>query len=247
MAAVFRNFLDLVIACRLPKRMINDDGYDLTVLFFPSVYLHHSNTDFRIARMSNVGRAVRQGAQRPIEALLPYSRSCLIGQKLFRPQGKLSRKGPRHESAIRYERILRREGSGRKGMVAFASEPGSVRAAVVDQDRTLWLRSAGTLLLGALGTNLTLAALSEKVGQSDPCTVACGLALRRLHTSRESVLTCFSLGQVLSLEHWQIAGLLFVTDCIFVATSLKYLQLAEDFDRDWHKSRKRYPGASWKL
>jgi len=48
--------------------------------------------------------------------------------------------------------------------------------------------------------------------------------------------------QVLALEHWQIGGLLLGVDCIFVATSFKFLSMADSFDRDWHKTLIEYPG-----
>lgn len=80
------------------------------------------------------------------------------------------------------------------------------------QDGTLWMRSAGAWLLGALVPNIVLASASEKV---------------------------------LAMEHWQIGGLLLLVDCIFVATSFKFLDLAGSFDRDWHKTTIEYPGPAW--
>ena len=196
--------------------------------------------------MKNACNAVRHSAQKPIKAL-PDARTCVNSNNLFRRQDNFSRRGPRVRPSIDYERILRQgTGLGSKGMVAFASEAGSVRAADVDQDRTLWMRSASTLALGALGPNLTLAALSEKVGNTDPCTVACVNMHCQIFPSGVTFFLDSCCEQILSLEHWQIAGLLFVTDCIFVATSFKFLQIADDFDRDWHKSRKRYPGTQRK-
>ena len=53
---------------------------------------------------------------------------------------------------------------------------------------------------------------------------------------------CRISAQILSLPPWQIALLLLTVDGIFVATSYKFLDLAQAFDEDWHHSRKRYPG-----
>ena len=132
-------------------------------------------------------------------------------------------------------------------MVVYASETRSVSAAEVNQDKTLWIRSAGTLLVGAIGTNLSLATFSEKVMNPVSDMSACGkthcsLGEKPLSYREKHAMADICSAQILSLEHWHIAGLLFATDCIFVATSFKFLQQAEDFDRDWHKSRKRYPG-----
>lgn len=58
----------------------------------------------------------------------------------------------------------------------------------------------------------------------------------------EGLNQCLELVQVLSLETWKLGLLLLVTDLIFVATSYKFLDLADAFDRDWHKTRTPYPG-----
>jgi hypothetical protein len=68
------------------------------------------------------------------------------------------------------------------------------------------------------------------------------------HTSAELVegTMCFADPvQVLAFEHWQIGGVLLGVDCIFVATSFKFLDLAGSFDRDWHKTLTAYPGTSF--
>lgn len=110
------------------------------------------------------------------------------------------------------------------------------------EDQTVWIRSTGTLFLGGFGTNMLLALLSDRVS-------SCGLlrpACARWHSSHiTSILvllwTLYYL-QVLSLESWQVGFILLATDMFFVATSYKFLDLAEAFDRDWHVKRQPYPG-----
>jgi len=60
-----------------------------------------------------------------------------------------------------------------------------------------------------------------------------------------NIILATTTEKVLALEHWQIGGLLLGVDCIFVATSFKFLSMADSFDRDWHKTLIEYPGPAW--
>jgi hypothetical protein len=112
------------------------------------------------------------------------------------------------------------------------------------QDETLWMRSAGTWFLGALVPNIVLASTSEQVHALSYLSLRRGppwpdLCRRLTLLAR---MGCDDSVQMLALEPWQIGGVLLGVDCIFVATSFKFLDLAGKFDKDWHKSLTDYPG-----
>lgn len=132
-------------------------------------------------------------------------------QQPFTPQGQSGPKEVRTVLSIKHERALSRRRESHKRMVVFASETGQISSAGVNQDKTLWMRSASTLLLGALGTNLLLAALSQDVSYSDLHTVHAGQETfpRLIASPAQSCIMCLNAASDSNrCFHWSIGRLL---------------------------------------
>ncbi len=121
--------------------------------------------------MCNAGTCVTRNLQLSTPATLKQSSLRLLRSAgVFRPANKPSRKHCKLQAfGSQVDKLRRWTMRGNNSMVAFASEIEKSSATELDQDKTLWLRSAGMLYIGSLGTNVLLAAVSQKVTLNAAC------------------------------------------------------------------------------